>query len=196
MSVDPKRIPGQGVEKPLLKSDVEAAQRYTNSHHAAAAYCKRSYKTYMRYAKAYGLWENHKNQAGRGITKKKKKGLFGLNDILAGNHPTYDTGKLKERLIQASIFPNECALCGYNKSRLDGRVPLVLYFKDDDSHNHRKENLELRCYNCTYITTGKISKASMERMAIQNQGVYDGDAEEILSSDELAELQEKIYEKS
>ena len=48
-------------------------------------------------------------------------------------------------------------MCGYSESRItDGKVPLILAFKDGDRSNHVLENLEIVCYNCYHNTYGNL----------------------------------------
>jgi hypothetical protein len=148
MGVNPSRGIGHSF-RPLLQSDIERAQMNTRSAMEAARYLNVDYKTYKKYAKMYGLHDKHINQSGRGISRKKKTGVFGLDEILAGKHPNYDHTKLKERLIRAGYIAESCSLCGFDKKReIDGRAPLVLHCKDGNKRNLHLENLELRCYNC------------------------------------------------
>jgi hypothetical protein len=157
MSIQPKRGTGPSV-RPLLQRDIERAQSMTHSGEEAARYLNVNYETYKKYAKRYGLFEQHKNKAGRGIARPKRRGLFGLDEILAGKHPTYNRTKLKDRLIATGYLPHCCDLCDYKQQRyFDGKVPLVLHYRDGDHLNLALENLQLRCYNCTYLSSGRIS---------------------------------------
>ena len=56
-------------KKFLSKEQVVAAQGMTKSNMAAARYLHVSYQHYKKYAIMYGLFEEHKNQAGKGIPK-------------------------------------------------------------------------------------------------------------------------------
>jgi hypothetical protein len=143
--------------RPLMQKDIETAQANTASGLEAARYLDVGYATYKKYAKLYGLFDKHKNAHGVGIPKMRTKGKFGLESILNGEHPFYDRTKLKERLIKASYLPEECVLCGFKEKRIaDNRCPLILHNKDGNPHNFHRENIELRCYNCTYLSSGKI----------------------------------------
>ena len=72
--------------KPLSKEMIVAAQANTKSNMAAARYLHVSYQHYKRYAKMYKLFENHKNQSGKGIPKflKGKGKEPALLDIIEG----------------------------------------------------------------------------------------------------------------
>jgi hypothetical protein len=70
-----------------------------------------------------------------------------LADILKGLHPTYQTLKLKKRLIKDKVLEYKCASCGifeWNKNL----ITLQLDHKDGNNHNHKLENLRLLCPNC------------------------------------------------
>lgn len=70
-----------------------------------------------------------------------------LAEILQGLHPTYQTFKLKKRLIQENILPYQCALCALSEWR-GSELALQLDHIDGDGHNHRRSNLRLLCPNC------------------------------------------------
>ena len=55
---------------PLLKSEIEEAQRNTNSNRQAAMWLGVSYPRYKRYAKIYGIFDRHANPLGLGTTNK------------------------------------------------------------------------------------------------------------------------------
>lgn len=189
--------PNRGIgpnRRPLLSRDILTAQENSRSAAEAARYLKVNYSTYRKYAVLYDLFKNHTNKTGKGIPRKKMKGVFGLDSILAGEHPTYDRGKLKERIIRAGKLPERCNLCGFNEKRIfDGRCPLVLHSKDGDNHNLTLDNLELRCYNCSYLTTGTVSVKSESKTL--NAGVFDNDLMETqeLSPDELDQLRDEMW---
>jgi hypothetical protein len=141
---------------PLLKSQILEAQTNTKSAFEAARYLNVSYKTYKKYAKMYGIFEQHKNQPGAGI----RKGIsyvrgHKLEEVLEGKHPTYNFKRLKDRLIRAGILEEECAQCGFKERRIsDYKVPLLLIAKDGDNRNHVLKNLALLCFNCTFLSYG------------------------------------------
>ncbi len=183
--------PGRGIganARPLLESDIKRAQEHTKSAIEASRYLNVNYSTYKKYARMYGLFEGHKS-TGKGIRRKRTKGFFGLDSILAGEHPTYDQTKLKERLIRAGYLEESCVFCGFDKKReIDGRCPLVLHQKDDNRQNLVLENLDLRCYNCTYLTTGRV-----RGRAIMDPGVYDKDVIDTgITMDEIQRIQEEM----
>lgn len=141
----------------LLRSQIEEAQLHTNSNASAARWLNVDYDFYKKYAKLYDLFDRHTNQQGTGVEKgfAKRPTSIPIRDILAGKHPGYSTTKLKNRLIARNKLVEECTLCGFKEGRItDGRVPLILTFKDHDRSNFTLSNLELRCYNCSFLTIG------------------------------------------
>jgi hypothetical protein len=63
----PLNIPGK--RKRLTKRMIETAMENTKSNMAAAKWLSVSYNTYKKWAKYYGLFDKHLNQAGVGIKK-------------------------------------------------------------------------------------------------------------------------------
>ena len=157
----------------LTKEDILRAQKHTLSNRAAARYLGVSYNTYKKFARIYkdetgekSLFEEHMNQAGKGLKKhlggygKPKKNMKApLEDVLEGrvdvSHYTVDI--LKTRLIQEGFILEECKSCGFHERRVvDYKVPLLINFKDKNKKNWKKENLELLCYNCYFLNIGNI----------------------------------------
>lgn len=147
--------------KPLSKEMIVAAQANTKSNMAAARYLHVSYQHYKRYAKLYGLFENHKNQSGKGIPKFLKNGKKepALLDIIEGrvSAASFSPAKIKYRLIEAGYLLEQCSMCGFQERRvLDYKMPLLLHFKDNNKSNYSKENIELLCYNHYFLLVGNI----------------------------------------
>lgn len=142
---------------PILRTQIEEAQRHTKSNMEAARWLGVNYKRYKQYAELYGLFERHLNMKGVGTDKgfAARPTSIPLREILDNKHPTYSRRKLKNRLIARGKLKEQCAVCGFDERRItDNRLPLVLSFKDNDPTNMRLENLELLCYNCMFLTTG------------------------------------------
>lgn len=157
MAINPNSPKNTKQWAPILRADIEEAQRNTNSNAAAARYLNVGFERYKRYAQLYGIYERHSNQKGTGIEKgfSKRPSSVPLKDILAGKHPKYSLSKLKNRLIARKKVKEACALCGFQERRItDRQIPLMLHFKDGDRQNYSMDNMELLCYNCMFLTSG------------------------------------------
>ena len=153
--------------KPLTKEMILAAMSQTKSNRAACRYLNVSYIHYKKWAKLYesnthdNLFEQHKNQCGKGIPKflRGKGKEPALIDIIEGrvDASSFSPDKIKYRLITEGHLLEECAICKFNERRVsDYKMPLLLHFKDNNKKNYRKENIELLCYNHYFLTVGDI----------------------------------------
>ena len=146
--------------KPIPKSRIEWAIRSTLSIRAAAQYLGVAYNTFKKYAKMYDLFEQNKNQRGKGITTKGNTGWgVKIQDLFDGKHPNYPHWKLQERVVRDGYLKQECSNCGYDDYReKDMRGPYLICFLDGDPNNHTLDNLCLLCYNCFFIIkpTGRM----------------------------------------
>lgn len=150
----------------LKQSELEHAQKLTQSNMAAAKLLNLSFNTYKKYAKMYyneqgiSLYEAHKNQFSVGIKRvpsMRNKSWAPLEDILQNKYPGYPLQVLKLRLIKSGLIKEECAICGFEEKRLkDYKSPLLLTFKDGNSSNFSLTNLELLCYNHYFLVIGNI----------------------------------------
>ena len=153
--------------KPLTKEMILAAMSQTKSNRAACRYLNVSYIHYKRWAKLYesdthnNLFEQHKNQCGKGIPKflRSKGKEPALIDIIEGrvDASSFSPDKIKYRLITEGHLLEECSTCKFKERRVsDYKMPLLLNFKDNNKKNYRKENIELLCYNHYFLTVGDI----------------------------------------
>ena len=153
--------------KPLTKEMILAAMSQTKSNRAACRYLNVSYIHYKRWAKLYesdthkNLFEQHKNQSGKGIPKflRSKGKEPALIDIIEGrvDASSFSPDKIKYRLITEGHLLEECNTCRFKERRVsDYKMPLLLNFKDNNKKNYRKENIELLCYNHYFLTVGDI----------------------------------------
>ena len=181
--------------KPLSKEQILAAMSQTLYNKAAARWMNVSYIHYKKWAKIYdateegypNLFEQHKNQAGRGIPKflsnsGKEPALL---DIIEGrvDVSSFSPEKIKYRLVTEGYLLEECNQCGFHERRvLDYKIPLLLHFKDKNKKNYRKENIEFLCYNCYFLTIGDIftekQVQGIEDHKPVNQGQVDWDVDE------------------
>lgn len=116
----------------------------------ASILCGMSYSNFIRKAKKLNVYKP--NQGGKG-TKKPKTNKIKTEDILAGKYPSYQTYKLKRRLIDEGYLKDECQRCGW-KEKPEGNLytPCELDHIDGNSTNHKFENLILLCPNCHSLT--------------------------------------------
>lgn len=83
-----------------------------------------------------------------GIKSKSRGGSkIPLNEILNGEHPYYQTYKLRNRLIKEGIKTNKCECCGITKWNGIEIVCQLDHINGDNS-DHMLENLRLICPNC------------------------------------------------
>ena len=155
--------------KPLSVEQIRAAMAKTKSNRSAARYLNVSYQHYKKWAKLYdatedgypNLFEQHKNQSGKGIPKwlNNGKGDRSVLDIIEGrlDPSSWDPQKIKYRLFEEGYMKEECYNCGFQERRVsDYKIPLILNFKDRNKQHYRLDNLEMLCYNCYYLFIGDI----------------------------------------
>ncbi len=153
--------------KPLSKQLIVGAMNKTKSNRAASRYLGVSYIHYKKWARNYdsktheNLFEQHKNQSGKGIPKflKGPKKMPAMVEIIEGRiaASSFNPNKLKYALIEQGYLAEECAVCKFNERRvLDYRIPLLLHFKDKNSNNYGLSNIQFLCYNHFYLQVGDI----------------------------------------
>lgn len=162
--------------KVLYREDIERAIRMTKSNKAAARYLHCSFPHYRKYATLYKaedgrtLFETHLNQAGKGVPKflTGRAKQAPLAEILNGTFPVehFKPAKIKAALISEGYLAEQCNRCEFGEARLlDGKVPLILTFKDKNKHNYHRDNIELLCYNCSFLyAASPISDEQVEQM--------------------------------
>ena len=174
--------------KPLSKQQIQAAMNKTKSNRAAARYLGVSYIHYKKWAQNYdsetheNLFEQHKNQAGKGIPKFLNGSVKqpAVLDIIEGRvDPSHFTAaKIRDRMIGEGYLDDCCSHCSFNERRvLDYKVPLIMNFKDGNKKNYKLDNVELLCYNCYFLTVGDIFNdkqiQTMEEHKPVNEGKVD-----------------------
>jgi hypothetical protein len=157
--------------KPISKEDCLRAMKQTRSIYAAARYLNCSYQHLKPFMKAYkdektgvSLFDMHKNQSGKGIPKFMSNTPFGkkhpaIEDIVNGkaDASSFTPDKLKFKLIEGGHMIEQCYWCSYDERRdVDGKTPLIMFFKDGNKHNYRDGNCQLSCYNCYFIRLGNV----------------------------------------
>jgi hypothetical protein len=112
------------------------------------------FNTFKKYALKFGCYKT--NPSGKGMKKKGKPKIV-LNEIISGNHPEFQTYKLKNRLLKEKIFQNVCSVCGI-ENWMDKPLNMELDHIDGDRTNHKLENLRMLCPNCHAQTDTYRSK--------------------------------------
>jgi hypothetical protein len=146
----------------ISKEDCLRAMENTRSNRGAARFLRCSFVHYKKYAKTYvndegvSLWEVHKNPAGIGIPKylPNKGKQAPLKELIEGkiSVASFEPAKIKQRLIFEGYLKEECSRCGFHEERLsDHKIPLILQFKDKNKVNYELSNIELMCYNCSFL---------------------------------------------
>ena len=148
----PINIPGR--RKVITKNMILEAQKHTKSNMAAAKWMSISYTTYRKWAKYYGVFEQHLNQKGDGIKKGFAVRTVNVEDVVLGKRQPprrWSQSVVKEELIDKGYWQHECSNCGYNEENMaTGKTCLGVDFKDGDSKNWLLDNIRLLCSNCYY----------------------------------------------
>jgi hypothetical protein len=189
--------------KPLSKEDILRAMNVTQSNRAAARYLHVSYIHYKKWAKNYdateegypNLFEQHKNQSGKGIPKflRANGPEPALLDIIEGriDASSFNPDKLKYRLITEGYLAEECAVCRFHERRVnDYKMPLLLNFKDNNKKNWNKDNIELLCYNHYFLQVGDIFSDKQIKGIEDHVPTYQSDVEWELDDYQRQRLEE------
>lgn len=140
----------------ITKSQLDYAFANSKSCNGAARVLGVDLRTLKKYVELNDMldtYNNHKNFSGKGVPRGGHNRRIQLVDIIYNNkHPNYDTQKLKHRLISECILEEQCNRCGYNEKRYyDQMSPLILDYIDGNKKNKHIDNLQLLCYNCTFL---------------------------------------------
>ena len=187
--------------KPLSKQQIQAAMNKTMSNRAAARYLGVSYIHYKKWAKNYdsktheNLFEQHKNQAGKGIPKFLNGSVKqpAVLDIIEGRVDSshFSAAKIRERMIGEGYLDDCCSTCSFSERRvLDYKVPLIMNFKDGNKKNYKLDNVELLCYNCYFLTVGDIFSDKQVQTMEEHKPVNEGQVDWEIDDYHLQRLKE------
>lgn len=129
------------------KEDIIIACKTSATMSEAATKLGLHFNTFKRYAVKLGCYAP--NQGGKGLTEEYiRSDRFDTKSILAGEHPEYQTGKLKLRLYKENILKEQCVECGIGNEYNDKPITLELDHINGIRHDHRLSNLRILCPNC------------------------------------------------
>ena len=153
-----KPIKIQGRRKVITKKMIEDAQAVTKSNAEASRWLGVNYLTYRKYAKIYGLFDQHLNQRGVGIKKGYGKYRKPLDELLSSDRKIRLTKRyLKKRLVEEKWVEEECSSCNYNEIVMGkDNVALLIDFIDGDNDNTKLDNIRLLCPNCYLSYNGHM----------------------------------------
>jgi len=139
----------------VSKSKIVWAINETQSMRQASKLLGVAYNTFKKYAKLYEVFNPHESNKGM---KHSTSGGFKpteLENIFAGNNPSYSSTKLLGRCFREGYLKEECANCGEDRYRAsDMTKPLMLDYMDDDDTNKELINLRVLCFNCFFLMKG------------------------------------------
>lgn len=152
----------------LSKEEVLATMSRTRSNKQAARYLGISYNIWKREASKYQdletgqtLFQKHINPSGLGIPKKFKRdeNITDIKLLFTGeiDHREFPPEKLRELLIYHGHALEECDVCGFKEKRdKDGKMPLLLNYKNGNSNKFTARNVHIVCYNCAFIWGNEV----------------------------------------
>ncbi len=80
-----------------------------------------------------------------------------MADIFSGAHPTYQTHKVKIRLLGEGYKQHRCESCGLSEW-MSNLIPLELHHRNGVRTDNSLDNLELLCPNCHAFTDNYRAK--------------------------------------
>lgn len=116
---------------------IECAAATTNVTDAVAL-TGLTFNAFKARAQKLGVYNPTNLKSGRKVA---------LVEILNGDHPHYQTFKLRNRLIAEGIKKNECEICGTSEW-MGKPLQCQLDHIDGNRFNHKLVNLRMLCANC------------------------------------------------
>ena len=123
--------------------------KFVRSHKtmsAAAVELGMHFNAFVKKAKRLNCY--NPNPGGKGVIKSWiSERAIPIEEIFNGNHPQFQSYKLKKRLYKEGIKKNICEICGINE--WNGKsIECELDHIDGNRSNHRLDNLRIICLNC------------------------------------------------
>lgn len=188
--------------KPISKEDCLRAMRHTKSVRSAARYLNCSYQHLKPIMKMYeateegyeNLFEQHKNQQGKGIPKFLGNGkkLPPLIEIIEGrvDPSSFNPDKIKYKLLTEGYLKEECNKCGFNERRVaDYKMPLLLHFKNGNKKHYVLDNLEMLCYNCYFLHIADVFTDKQIENIEDHKSINQGEVSWELSDYQMEQLE-------
>ena len=138
----------------IPKTLVEEVCARSHSMAKAAAELNIHFNTLKRLAILYNCY--HPNQGLKGGNKNAPPKIT-LDKILSGEYPSFQTYKLKNRLLKAGLIIDKCIICGID-SWNEKKINLELDHIEGNRLNHKLINLRMLCPNCHSQTDTYRSK--------------------------------------
>lgn len=113
----------------------------------AAVLLKMNYKTVRFHAKRLDCFKT--NQPGKNTQKQNP--LIPLEEIFNGTYQTYQSHKLRKRLLNEGYKSHQCENCFLSEWQ-GNQIPLELHHVDGNRYNNTLQNLKLLCPNCHALT--------------------------------------------
>jgi hypothetical protein len=131
-----------------------------------------NYRLMHNAIKNYNLDVSHFRGQGWNVGQKfKPNPSIPLTQILV-KESTYQSYKLKNRLIKEGFKKCICESCGLMKwQNMD--IPLELHHVNGDNRDNRLENLQLLCPNCHALTNTYRGKNNKSRSAVHAAAAAD-----------------------
>ena len=188
--------------KPITKEECLRAMRHTKSVRAAARYLNCSYQHLKPIMKMYeatengfdNLFEQHKNQQGKGIPKFLGNGkkLPPLVEIIEGrvDPSSFNPDKIKYKLLTEGYLEEKCSCCGFNERRVaDYKMPLLLHFKNGNKKHYVLDNLEMLCYNCYFLRVADVFTDKQIENIEDHKSINQGEVDWELSDYQMEQLE-------
>ena len=126
----PINIPGR--RKVLTKNRILESQKHTRSNMEAARWLQVTYNTYKKWAKYYGVFEQHLNQKGIGIKKGFGKWRVNVEDIVLGKRKPpkrWSHKVVKKQLAQSNLMfsNNQLSVSPSVKSTAKQQVSVAMF---------------------------------------------------------------------